>query len=372
MQALQGQRAVHVDLHDDLGGGVEPFGRIVDRRRRDDVPLLGQPHRLDHHHVDGAVPPPLHLERKRRPLALDEPHLPAIDGGPELLPAHRADPRPDPPRLGEDVLHLAAQRPGAQEVDLEAALGLDPLRQRLERGLRETHGAPRRRDHHPVPEEQGRLVGRHDLREGFLMFDPCFDSFHRYLFSPCLTFSRMKVEISSSFAWEGNTPFTPVLLQYGDVVLRDRPPEQHQNVLELPLLDPLHQLPGDRDVRPRQDAHPDHVHRLLERHLHHLLHALPKPGVDHLHPLVPEPEDQHLRPDIVPVQSDLGDQHPYRLLRLHETLPISCCRLFKNVQMQGPRFEELSTRSEIIRRIVERSVTNPEPWRFCKTCGFFR
>ena len=108
VQALQGQRTVHVDLHDDLGGGVDPFGRIVDRRRGDDIPLFGQTHRLDHHHVDGAEPPPLHLERQRRPLALDEPHLTAIDGRPELLAAHRADPRPDPPRLGEDVLHLGS------------------------------------------------------------------------------------------------------------------------------------------------------------------------------------------------------------------------------------------------------------------------
>jgi len=64
VQPFHGQGPVEVDLHNDLGGGFDPFRCIIDRCRGNDLTFRGQAHRLDYRHIQSAEPSSFDLQRQ--------------------------------------------------------------------------------------------------------------------------------------------------------------------------------------------------------------------------------------------------------------------------------------------------------------------
>ena len=60
----------------------------------------------------------------------------------------------------------------------------------------------------------------------------------------------------------------------------------------------------------REDAHPQHVHVLLDGGGHDLLRRPVEARVDDVHPSVAERAGHHLGAAVVAVEADLGDQDP--------------------------------------------------------------
>ena len=119
----------------------------------------------------------------------------------------------------------------------------------------------------------------------------------------------MKVGDVLQLRMGGENAMDAALLENCNVVLGNRAPEKNQDIVQFPLPNPLHQLPGALYMGTRKDAHADDVHRLLERDLHDLLHTLAQARIDHFHPLIPQPIDQHLGPHVMAVQADLGNEY---------------------------------------------------------------
>ena len=61
-------------------------------------------------------------------------------------------------------------------------------------------------------------------------------------------------------------------------------------------------------MRAGEDAHPDHVHVLLDGSGDDLLRGSVEPRVDDIHPSVAERPGDHLGTTVVAVQADLGDE----------------------------------------------------------------
>ena len=102
------------------------------------------------------------------------------------------------------------------------------------------------------------------------------------------------------------TSATPELLQLGDVVGRDRPPDGHHDVLGALLAEQLDDPRHQRHVGAGEDREADRVGVLLDHGLGDLLGRLVQAGVDHLHAGVAQGAGDDLGAAIVAVEAGLG------------------------------------------------------------------
>ena len=97
------------------------------------------------------------------------------------------------------------------------------------------------------------------------------------------------------------------LAQLLRVVVWDRAPDHHDDVLNAVLPQELEDARHQRHVRAGEDRDADGVCVLLDRGLDDLLGRLVKPGVDDLHAGVAQRAGDDLGTAIVPVEARLGD-----------------------------------------------------------------
>ena len=102
-------------------------------------------------------------------------------------------------------------------------------------------------------------------------------------------------------------------LELRDVVGRDDPAAEHQDLAGAALAELLDDPREERHVRARVARQPDRVGVLLDRGLGDLLGRLVQAGVDDLEPRVAERAGHHLGAAVVPVEPGLRDDHSIRL-----------------------------------------------------------
>ena len=104
------------------------------------------------------------------------------------------------------------------------------------------------------------------------------------------------------------------LLEFLLVVVGNDAADHHGDVLELRLLQRLHQLRHQQMVRGER-GNADHVHVLLLGEADHLGDLLPRRGVEHIHAGIAQEGCHHPAAAIVAVEADLGDEYLGRVRR---------------------------------------------------------